>query len=82
MKEPHFRLPSYDEGVFCLFTWSEQVSLVCLWSSCWTGVMFSCLLTEGHARDMKGMFVTYLGSNIEALVYHKSTVLLGFAQMQ
>ncbi len=29
--------------------------------------MFSCLLTEGHARDMKGMFITYLGSNIEAL---------------
>ncbi len=31
--------------------------------------MFSCLLTEGQAGDMKGMFVTYLGSNIEALAY-------------
>lgn len=37
--------------------------------------MFSCLLTEGHAGDMKGVFVTYLRSNIEALVYYKSTVL-------
>lgn len=42
--------------------------------------MFSYLLTEGHAGDMKGMFVTYLGSNIAALAI--PYVLLGFAQMQ
>lgn len=64
-----FSVCSLDLSRFPQFAYGVQVGQVLCSAVC-------------HAGDMKGMFVTYPGSNIEALVYHKSTVLLGFAKMQ